>query len=158
MDTRLELNIVPRTEIVSLSSPSFFYDWIDRANAKKGKQLPDKIGSFQYFLHGYTDASVFLREHPWPGRSITDTFDDATHRSGTTSKRVLSAFNLLCGRTGEEDELDDGDMEDDQVRDMYEGSEPTGFYWSQALQQDFRFELEKLIILGMAIHQSPICR
>lgn len=147
MDTRLELNIVPRTELVSLSSPSFFYDWVDRVAAKRGKPLPEKIGSFQYFLHGYTDASVFLREHPWPGRSITDTFDDASHRTGGTTKRIISALNLMCGKTGEEDELSDEDMGDEQMRALYE-TDSTNFYWSHTLQQDFRLELEKLIILG----------
>ena len=40
--------MVPRTELVSLSSPSFFYDWIDRnAYSKKKKPLREKIGSFQ---------------------------------------------------------------------------------------------------------------
>lgn len=72
LDQRLELNIVPRTQLVSLSSPvctfsfgflpygltipfvkAFFYDWIDRSQVKKGKPLPEKIGSMQYFLHGY---------------------------------------------------------------------------------------------------------
>lgn len=151
MDTRLELNIVPHTELVALSSPSFFYDWIDRVAAKKGKTLPDKIGSFQYFLHGYTDASIFLREHPWPGRSISDTFDEETHRTGTATKRFMSGINLMCGRTGEEDEMEEVDEEDEQRRAMYDTSESTDFYWSLALQQDFRLELEKLIILGMRL-------
>lgn len=40
--------MVPRTELVSLSSPAFFYDWIDRsAYSKSRKPLRDKIGSFQ---------------------------------------------------------------------------------------------------------------
>jgi phosphatidylinositol 4-kinase type 2 len=54
----------------------------------------------------------------------------------------------MCGRTGEEEELDNDDMVDEQMRAMYETSESTDFYWSLALQQDFRLELEKLIILG----------
>lgn len=32
---------------------AFFYDWLDRNAAKKGKPLPEKIGSMQYFLHGF---------------------------------------------------------------------------------------------------------
>jgi len=39
---------------------AFFYDWIDRSATKKGKLLPDKIGSMQYFLHGYTGALILL--------------------------------------------------------------------------------------------------
>lgn len=36
---------------------AFFYDWLDRNAAKKGKALPEKIGSMQYFLHGFTGNS-----------------------------------------------------------------------------------------------------
>jgi hypothetical protein len=39
---------------------AFFYDWIDRSAAKKGKPLPEKIGSMQYFLHGYTGSIHFI--------------------------------------------------------------------------------------------------
>jgi hypothetical protein len=150
MDTRLQLNIVPRTELVSISSPSFFYDWLDRVAYKQNrKPLPDKIGSFQFFLHGYTDSSAFLREHPWPGRNIADTFDEETHRTGmAASKRVMGVLNLMCGRTGEEEESDDletgfyGQGVDEEPSDSHD------FYWSMALQHDFRLELEKLIVLG----------
>lgn len=54
MDRRLGANIVPRTEVVDLSSPAFYYDWIDRERAKSGRKLPAKPGSFQVFLKGYT--------------------------------------------------------------------------------------------------------
>ncbi|KAI0081899.1 hypothetical protein K474DRAFT_1748215 [Panus rudis PR-1116 ss-1] len=149
LDRRLELHIVPRTELVSLSSPAFYYDWLDRNAAKKGKPLPDKIGSMQYFLHGYTDASEFLRKHPWPGRAISDTFDDSSHRKGTWTKRCLTTLKIVCGKTGEEEELyDEDDQEDERV--LYDATENTSdvpFYWSQALQDDFRVELEKLVIL-----------
>lgn len=30
LDRRMGLGIVPRTEVISLSSPAFFYDWVDR--------------------------------------------------------------------------------------------------------------------------------
>ena len=71
LDTRLDLHIVPKTQLVSLSSPvspfdsclllslkmylsqAFFYDWIDRTAYKKGKPLPEKIGSMQCFMHGF---------------------------------------------------------------------------------------------------------
>ncbi|KAI0051900.1 hypothetical protein FA95DRAFT_1484684 [Auriscalpium vulgare] len=151
LDTRLDLHIVPRTELVSLSSPAFFYDWIDRtAYKKKGKALPEKIGSMQYFLHGFQDASDFLRKHPWPGRSISDTFDDNTHRTGNLTKRFLGAVKVVCGRTGaEEDVYDEAEAEDERV--LYDATESHDttrpFYWSAPLQQSFREELEKLVIL-----------
>ncbi|KAI0066107.1 hypothetical protein BV25DRAFT_1797123 [Artomyces pyxidatus] len=152
LDTRLNLHIVPMTQLVSLSSPAFFYDWIDRTGFKKGKPLPEKIGSMQYFLHGYQGkyASDFLRKHPWPGRSIADTFDDSTHRTGNFTKRFLGAVKIVCGRTGaEEDVYDEADAEDERVLfDATESHNTTRpFYWSSALQQSFREELEKLVIL-----------
>ncbi|KAH9895131.1 phosphatidylinositol 3 and 4-kinase-domain-containing protein [Cubamyces lactineus] len=149
LDERLDLNIVPRTQLVSLSSPAFFYDWLDRSAAKKGKPLPEKIGSMQYFLHGFTDASDFLRKHPWPGRAIADTFDDDSHRKGGLYKKVMSAVSVVCGKTGAEEELyDDDDHDDDRV--LYDASEDRSgqpFYWTPALQDNFREELEKLVIL-----------
>lgn len=150
LDTRLGLHIVPPTKLVSFSSQAFFYDWIDRTAAKKGKPLPEKIGSMQYFLHGYQDASEFLRKHPWPGRAISDTFDDSTHRHGSISKRFMSALKVICGKTGpSEDVYDDTDYEEDQA--LYDATEHSGvhrpFYWSQNLQDNFREELEKLVIL-----------
>ncbi|THH04986.1 hypothetical protein EW146_g10024 [Bondarzewia mesenterica] len=137
LDTRLNLNIVPRTQLVSLSSPAFFYDWIDRTAFKKGKPLPEKIGSMQYFLHGYQ------------GRSIADTFDDSTHRKGNFTKRFLGALKIVCGKTGAEDDMYDDDVEDERV--LFDATESNNsdrpFYWSPALQQSFREELEKLVIL-----------
>ncbi|KAJ7703208.1 phosphatidylinositol 3 and 4-kinase-domain-containing protein [Mycena rosella] len=151
LDSRLQLHIVPPTQLVSLSSPAFFYDWLDRSAAKKGKPLREKIGSMQFFLSGYQDASEFLRAYPWPGRAIADTFDDSTHRQGSVSKRLLSALKIVCGRTGEaeEDIYDEADYEDERV--MFDATEARNtnrpFYWSQALQESFREELEKLVIL-----------
>ncbi|KAG5645216.1 hypothetical protein DXG03_006734, partial [Asterophora parasitica] len=129
---------------------AFFYDWLDRNAAKKGKQLPEKIGSMQYFLHGFQDASEFLRKHPWPGRAIADTFDDSSHRQGNFSKRFLNTIKIVCGRTGDtEDIYDDSEYDDERV--LYDASESNGserpFYWSQTLQKSFREELEKLVIL-----------
>ncbi|OBZ68177.1 Phosphatidylinositol 4-kinase lsb6 [Grifola frondosa] len=133
LDDRLELNIVPKTQLVSLSSPAFFYDWLDRNAAKKGKPLPDKIGSMQYFLHGYTDASDFLRKHP----------------KGSFYKKFLSTLKIVCGKTGEEEYMyDEDDREDERV--LFDASESRSgdpFYWSPALQDNFREELEKLVIL-----------
>lgn len=61
IDRRLGLGIVPRTEIVSLASPTFHYSKKDRWAAKKGWQpLPPKVGSFQVFLKDYSDASLFF--------------------------------------------------------------------------------------------------
>lgn len=48
LDRRLGLGLVPRTELEAISSPAFFYDWLDRtAHVTKGIPLPEKVGSFQ---------------------------------------------------------------------------------------------------------------
>ncbi|KAG9092277.1 phosphatidyl inositol kinase [Ceratobasidium sp. 370] len=155
LDTRLGLNIVPHTELASFASPAFFYDWIDRSGAKKGKALPEKIGSLQLFAHGFTDASDFLRKHPWPGRSITDTWNEDDHRQGRTSKRCFNACGVLCGKAGGDfDDYDDLDYE--QIVDAPEDHTRTGgsFAWTLALQQSFREELEKLIILDYLMRNT----
>ncbi|KAG6845386.1 hypothetical protein H0H87_009733 [Tephrocybe sp. NHM501043] len=112
-----------------LNPKAFFYDWIDRNATKKGKPLPEKIGSMQYFLHGF----------------------QGIHRHGGFSKRVLNTLKIVCGRTGDmEDAYDDSDYDDERV--MYDASDSSNnserpFYWSQVLQKSFREELEKLVIL-----------
>ncbi|VDK88238.1 unnamed protein product [Litomosoides sigmodontis] len=78
IDRKLKLNIVPQTNVVALAAPTFNYGHIDRAKARTkqrirsrypeiGKRfhrigLPPKIGSFQLFVHGYQDASYWLRQ------------------------------------------------------------------------------------------------
>jgi phosphatidylinositol 4-kinase type 2 len=94
-------------------------------------------------LHGYQDASDFLRKHPWPGRAISDTFDDSNHRQGGVTKRFLGALKVICGRTGEIDDMYDDYEEDRTYFDVTESTDNAPFYWSQSLQQSFREELEK---------------
>ncbi|KAG8677980.1 phosphatidyl inositol kinase [Ceratobasidium sp. 394] len=156
LDTRLNLNIVPHTELASFASPAFFYDWIDRSAAKKGKALPEKIGSLQLFAHGFTDASDFLRKHPWPGRSITDTWNEDDHRQGRTSKRCFNACGVLCGKAGGDFDDYDDDLDYEQNVNAPEDNTRAGgsFAWTLALQQSFREELEKLIILDYLMRNT----
>jgi len=77
VDTKLNLNVVPKTRVVHLAAETFHYGQIDRA-ATKAKQsmserfpelgrkfhrlgLPLKVGSFQTFVSGYKDADYWLR-------------------------------------------------------------------------------------------------
>jgi hypothetical protein len=63
VDRQLNLNIVPRTEIVSLSSPSFHYSFKERwAHKLFGTPLPPKIGSFQVFLDDFIDSAQFFND------------------------------------------------------------------------------------------------
>ncbi|RUS15447.1 phosphatidylinositol 3 and 4-kinase-domain-containing protein [Endogone sp. FLAS-F59071] len=90
IDTRLgPLGIVPPTAVVHLNSPTFQYVGHDRRTTHPAKRhaatpLPDKAGSFQCFLDGFSDATVFLREHPWPeeGRGWGCFGEDEGEREG----------------------------------------------------------------------------
>ncbi|KAK3805841.1 MAG: phosphatidylinositol 3 and 4-kinase-domain-containing protein [Benniella sp.] len=120
VDRRLKLSIVPTTEVVWLSSPAFHYDYLDRRAAKlqKGaKPLPDKVGSFQLFLHGFNDANLFLRDHPWPIETA-------------------------------------GDSSGSSIRGNADAVHGTGFSWTPALQQQFREQFEKMIILDYLIRNT----
>lgn len=75
VDTKLNLQIVPKTRVVRLVSDTFNYPRIDRQKAKikrtikervpaarfKRMTLPPKIGSFQLFVDSYKDADHWLR-------------------------------------------------------------------------------------------------
>ena len=94
------------------------------------------------------DASQFLRKYPLPDRSITDTSDDANHRSGNLTKRVSSALAILCGRTGDataDDQDDDEEIEQHEAMygELEAQTRDRPFYWTPILQQNFREELEK---------------
>jgi len=58
VDQKLGLEVVPRTEIVSLASPTFSYRYFDR----RRNPLPHKVGSFQIFVRGYKDAIQFIKQ------------------------------------------------------------------------------------------------
>lgn len=64
VDRALHLMIVPRTEVIEMSSPVFnniLKRTIDLAPIQIGsKTLPIKTGSFQTFLHGFSDAGSVL--------------------------------------------------------------------------------------------------
>lgn len=85
VDSKLNLNIVPKTRVVKLVSETFNYPRIDRQKARlkktikervpaarfKRMTLPPKIGSFQLFVDGYKDADYWLRrfeQEPLPTR------------------------------------------------------------------------------------------
>jgi phosphatidylinositol 4-kinase type 2 len=147
LDCRLRTNLVPYTDIVYLSSPSFHYDFWDRTNFyRKKKPFPPKVGSFQVFLKGFKDANIFLREHPWPDR-----LNGPYTPSG--SGRQSKGWNTC--RPGSRSDDDYGDDRDD-------GSNPTTstdgantrFVWTDALQQSFREELEKLVILDYIMRNT----
>ncbi|VDK63572.1 unnamed protein product [Anisakis simplex] len=58
VDEKLELHIVPKTRIVKLASPAFFYS---RSCFKTNSPKP-KDGSYQVFVNGYVSASDIIPE------------------------------------------------------------------------------------------------
>ena len=147
LDRQLQTFIVPYTEVVWLSSKAFNYDWFDRrAYYRKGKPLPQKCGSFQVFLDGFRDANLFLRENPWPDRY------NSSFNTEVAPKKTSWTKMCLTGATGYDLEAQN---------EAPESSNPTQeasprFQWTEALQQNFREELEKLVILDYMMRNTGI--
>ncbi|OCK82368.1 hypothetical protein K432DRAFT_349161 [Lepidopterella palustris CBS 459.81] len=147
LDTQLRTNLVPYTDIISLSSKSFFYDfWDRRAYYRKKKALPEKIGSFQIFLNGYKDANIFLKEHPWPDQhNLSLQVDSARPRK---KRRWAEDCRPGGSRSDDEDEESDG-----RSNTAEESRRRRGF-WTETLQQAFREQLEKLVILDYIMRNT----
>lgn len=151
LDCQLRTNLVPYTDVVGLSSKSFHYDWIDRrAFYRKKRPFPEKLGSFQVFLKGFKGATEFFREHPWPDQQ--NSFQDLPSQT-----RQKKRWDNSCrpGRSstapvaaGDYDSDDEAEgMSRSQTRAAKE-------YWSPELQQSFREELEKLVILDYVMRNT----
>ena len=142
LDTQLRTNLVPYTDIVDLSSKSFHYDfWDRRAYYRKGKQFPEKPGSFQVFLKGFKDANIFLKENPWPDQH------PSSLRDGTRKKRRRWAED--CRPSGP-----DSDYEDEEERIGTSSQQQRRGFWTSTLQQSFREQLEKLVILDYIMRNT----
>lgn len=148
LDSRLRTYLVPYTDIVYLSSKSFFYDYWDRRSFYRGKKpLPAKVGSFQVFLKGFKDANVFLREHPWP-----DQTNSGLHPEDAPRYRK-KAWTDVCKLPGSRSDEEDGNghilspplAADSSTRD---------FQWTTAMKDSFREELEKLVILDYIMRNT----
>jgi phosphatidylinositol 4-kinase type 2 len=146
LDCRLRTNLVPYTDIVHLSSKSFHYDfWARRNFYRKKKSFPPKVGSFQVFLKGFKDANIFLREHPWPDRQGGPYRPDESHR------KKSKAWRDTCKPNGAKDEEDD---EEEARPSLADEPQSRRFVWTDALQQSFREELEKLVILDYIMRNT----
>ena len=147
LDCRLRTNLVPYTDIVHLSSKSFHYDFWDRRNFyRKKKPFPPKVGSFQVFLKGFKDANIFLRENPWPDRS------SGPFRPDDPLKKKGKPWTETCRPGTRSDDEDEGD----NMNSAGSSDEPNSqrFVWTDTLQQSFREELEKLVILDYIMRNT----
>jgi phosphatidylinositol 4-kinase type 2 len=144
LDTQLRTNIVPYTDIVSFSSKSFHYDfWDRRAYYRKKKPFPEKIGSFQIFLKGFKDANIFLKEHPWP--------DQHNVGSRETQRRKKRRWAEECRPSGAQS---DNEYEDESRPNTADVEQHRKVFWTAGLQQSFREQLEKLVILDYIMRNT----
>lgn len=146
LDCQLRTNLVPYTDVVNLSSKSFHYDfWERRAYYRKRKPLPEKPGSFQVFLKGYKGATDFFKEHPWPDHQ------GGFRTAPAKTKKRRWAESCRPGSTqAAEDESDD----EGSGLTSRERSRTRNEFWSPELQQSFREELEKLVILDYVMRNT----
>lgn len=63
LDRQLLSYIVPYTEVIYLKSSLFYYSVWERTTSKIRRH---KMGSFQMFLNGYTEAHTFFKMYPVP--------------------------------------------------------------------------------------------
>ncbi|CAO3608650.1 unnamed protein product [Mucor fragilis] len=183
IDRKLGTMVVPYTDVIHMSSPSFHYDYLDR---RSQHGLPPKIGSFQCFLTDYKDATVFFRDYPY-------------HDYEYAESRAMSRSSVWAGCLGRNDDLDEDNTvlynmnhqlqqeEDDsdhtQVATTPLPSTPTTtttyhtyphdttpqnksskkphkkttnheFRWTHQLQKQFRREFEQLVILDYLIRNT----
>lgn len=151
IDSRLRTNLVPYTDIVSLSSDAFFYDfWDRRAHYKKGKAYPEKQGSFQVFLKGFKDANIFLKEHPWPDQHNSGFRTDGVPKK--KSGKGLGKWGEDCRPKGAPSDDEDEDL--DEQATQSERRNQRNVFWTDTLQQSFREQLEKLVILDYIMRNT----
>ncbi|KAI4621747.1 hypothetical protein J4E80_004119 [Alternaria sp. BMP 0032] len=145
LDTQLRTNLVPYTDVVGLSSKSFHYDfWDRRAYYRKRKPFPEKLGSFQVFLKGFKDANIFLKENPWPDQHNTN------HNADRAARKKKRRWAEDCRPNGSQS---DGEDEDEQSGNGDAQHQRRGF-WTPAIQQSFREQLEKLVILDYIMRNT----
>jgi phosphatidylinositol 4-kinase type 2 len=148
LDAQLRTNLVPYTDIVYLSSKSFYYDFWDRRSTWGSKKsLPAKVGSFQVFLKGYKDANIFLREHPWP-----DQANSGFNADDIPSKKKRPPWSDCRPGGAQSDDEEDGRPPISSP--MQEEPLERAFHWSSTLKQAFREELEKLVILDYIMRNT----
>jgi phosphatidylinositol 4-kinase type 2 len=152
LDQRLRTNIVPYTDIVHLSSKAFYYDFWQRSAFYRGrKALPLKPGSFQVFLQGFKDANIFLRDNPWPDQS------NGGFRPQDAPRRKKRPWSEECRPSGVREEGEEGEesmLAEDEEATSYDHSRPRRFVWTEQLQQSFREELEKLVVLDYIMRNT----
>ncbi|KAJ3023122.1 phosphatidyl inositol kinase [Thoreauomyces humboldtii] len=126
IDRRLQLHVVPRTEVVYLASPTFYYSRKDWKSYTRGGELPEKVGSFQVFLKGYKDATTFFRE-------------------GYESMRRSGSASMPSSQRPSSENL---------PRQMQTPDPQNPYQWSERARREFRWGFERLAILDYLIRNT----
>lgn len=171
LDDRLRLYMVPSTRLEEIGSSAFSYTAKDREQGN----FKAKIGSYQYFLHGYVNASTFLRLHPWPSRPRDLLEEDlkaenhahgrarARARKGKIGKKakkrgctgLLNKLNCCSVARIRGDDDEEGGTPPERTRSIIQTVEAqTTFAWTKELMQDFRLELERLVCLDYLMRNT----
>lgn len=100
-----------------------------------------KVGSFQVFLQGFKDANIFLKRHPWP--------DQASSTLRETRRGSRWTNNCRPGRAAATEDDDGGESAPEAPE-----AQRRRTFWSDALQQSFREQLEKLVILDYIMRNT----
>jgi len=130
IDRRLHLNIVPRTEIISLASPSFYYNSKELQDYYDGKgPLPKKKGSFQLFMTGYKDANIFFKE------GYDQIIKNNAPMSNESSRSNLHSLRSLYSK-----------------ENLQEIEHP--FKWTLKTQKEFQWQFERLVVLDYLIRNT----
>ncbi|KAJ3379143.1 phosphatidyl inositol kinase [Entophlyctis sp. JEL0112] len=129
IDSRLGLNVVPRTEVVGLASPTFFYTWYEKWMYVRGlRPLPVKLGSFQLFLNGFKDATTFFQNG----------YDEALKRVTPVVEAIASSAESV----------------NTQSSDVSLSSPSHPRNWDAATQKQFQLGFERLVVLDYLIRNT----
>nr|XP_033804144.1 phosphatidylinositol 4-kinase type 2-beta isoform X2 [Geotrypetes seraphini] len=138
VDSKLGLEIVPKTKVVCLVSETFNYSAIDRAKSRGKKYalekvptfgrkfnrvgLPPKIGSFQLFVEGYKEADYWLRKFE------TDPLPENTRKQLQSQFERLVILDYVIRNTdrGNDNWLIRYENQDDDTEDSDKGTDWTG--------------------------------
>ncbi|EJS43137.1 lsb6p [Saccharomyces arboricola H-6] len=148
LDRRLETHLVPFTDTASIESFNFYDNrkkWVFGYNLQNKKQK--KLGSFQLFLKDYIDADVFFHKYPLPGM-----YSDVKHSfhyksSGEDGNHKPEVNTKLIDDTEFPKKLNFSPT-------SIESEENTEFEWTKSTLNQFRIELEKLIILDYIMRNT----
>ncbi|KAJ3336552.1 phosphatidyl inositol kinase [Gonapodya sp. JEL0774] len=181
VDRKMGLNIVPRTEIVSLASPAFHYSTADRrayakSTPERPRPLPPKTGSFQLFVSGFKDSGSFFKEgyeraaaeNPVqsgslcrPGSAMKTSSIGAGTDYASARSSVRNSMASMEGFAG----IDAGETTDTESSGQTAGARgkeretvgrvaghPMG--WSERTQKEFQLQFERLVVLDYLIRNT----